>query len=73
MLTDVTPPTRRGQAIGVLELWSNAAGMSLPILGGLIVEGLDLQALGLFGALLVLLPLYNLSWVRERLPGHYHP
>ena len=71
MLTDVTPPTWRGQAIGVLELWSNAAGMSLPILGGLIVEGFDLQTLGFFGALLVLVPLYNLFRVREQKPGDY--
>jgi MFS family permease len=73
MLTDVTPPTRRGQAIGVLDLWSNAAGMSLPILGGLIVEGFDLRTLGFFGALLVLVPLYNLFRVREQQPGDYRP
>jgi len=73
MLTDVTPPTRRGQAIGVLDLWSNTAGMSLPILGGLIVEGFDLQALGFFGALLVLIPLYNLFQVQEQQPGDYRP
>ncbi len=73
MLTDVTPPTRRGQAIGVLDLWSNAAGMSLPILGGLIVEGFDLRMLGFFGAFLMLVPLYNLSRVREQQPGDYRP
>lgn len=71
MLTDVTPPTQRGQAIGVLDLWSNVAGMSLPILGGLVVEGFDLRALGFLGALLVLVPLYNLLGVREQ-PGDYH-
>jgi MFS family permease len=37
MLADITPPTGRGRAMGGLELWSNAAGMSLPILGGFIV------------------------------------
>ncbi|WP_241476980.1 MFS transporter [Meiothermus ruber] len=73
MLTDVTPPTRRGQAIGMLDLWSNAAGMSLPILGGLIVEGFNLHMLGFFGALLMLVPLYNLSRVREHQPGDYRP
>lgn len=73
MLTDVTPPTRRGQAIGVLDLWSNVAGMSLPILGGLVVEGFDLQALGFLGALLVLVPLSNLLGVREQQPGDYRP
>lgn len=62
-------PTRRGQATGVLDLWSNIAGMSLPILGGLVVEGFDLRALGFLGALWV--PLYNLLGVREQ-PGDYH-
>lgn len=73
MLTDVTPPTRRGQAIGVLDLWSNVAGMSLPILGGLVVEGFDLRILGFLGALLVLVPLYHLLGVREQQPGDYRP
>lgn len=71
MLTDVTPATRRGQAIGVLELWSNAAGMSLPILGGLVVEGFDLRTLGFVGALLVLVPLYQVLRVQEPKPGDY--
>lgn len=73
MVADVTPPTERGRAIGVLELWSNAAGMSLPILGGLIVEGFDLRALGYFGALLMLVPVYHLARVREQHPGDYRP
>ncbi|WP_297860680.1 MFS transporter [Meiothermus sp.] len=71
MLADVTPATRRGQAIGVLELWSNAAGMSLPILGGLVVEGFDLRTLGFVGALLVLVPLYQVLRVQEPKPGDY--
>ncbi|GEM82187.1 MFS transporter [Meiothermus hypogaeus] len=71
MLADVTPATRRGQAIGVLELWSNAAGVSLPILGGLLVEGFDLHTLGFVGALLVLVPLYQVLRVQEPKPGDY--
>lgn len=71
VVTDVTHPTRRGQAIGVLELWSNAAGMTLPLLGGLIVEGFDLRVLGFFGALLVLIPIYAIVRVREQKPGNY--
>ncbi len=71
MVTDVTPPTKRGQAIGVLELWSNAAGMTLPILGGLIVEGFDLHVLGFFGALLVLIPIFVMAQVQEQRPGNY--
>ncbi|MCX7600604.1 MAG: MFS transporter [Meiothermus sp.] len=71
VVTDVTPATRRGQAIGVLELWSNAAGMTLPLLGGLIVEAFDLRMLGFFGALLVLLPIYAMAQVREQRPGSY--
>ncbi len=66
MLTDVTPPTRRGQAIGVLESWSNGAGMTLPILGGFIVEGFDLRVLGFFGAILVLFPILSIMQVREK-------
>uniref|UniRef100_UPI002604F51F MFS transporter n=1 Tax=uncultured Meiothermus sp. TaxID=157471 RepID=UPI002604F51F len=42
MLADVSPPIGRGRAIGVLELWANAAGMTLPILGGLVVQGFGL-------------------------------
>ncbi len=71
MLTDVTPANRRGQAIGILEQWSNAAGMTLPIVGGLIVEGFDLHFLGYFGALLVLLPILAVAWVSEHRPGSY--
>lgn len=57
----------------MLDLWSNVAGMSLPLLGGLIVEGFDLHMLGFFGALLVLVPLYSLFLVREQQPGDYRP
>jgi MFS family permease len=71
MLTDITPPTQRGQAIGVLDFWSNAVGMTLPILGGFIVEGFDLRVLGFFGALLMLVPLYRLARVQEQRPGDY--
>ncbi len=71
VVADLTPPTRRGQAIGVLELWSNAAGMALPILGGLLVEGSGLRVLGYFGALLVLIPIFWMAQVREPRPGAY--
>lgn len=71
VVADVTPPTKRGQAIGVLELWSNTAGMTLPILGGLMVEGFDLRVLGYFGALLVLIPMFWMAQVREQRPGAY--
>ncbi len=71
MLADVSPPIGRGRAIGVLELWANAAGMTLPILGGLVVQGFGLPVLGYFGALLVLVPLFWVAQVREPGPGSY--
>ncbi|RDI96757.1 MFS transporter [Meiothermus sp. QL-1] len=57
LLADLTPPGGRGQAVGVLEFWSSLAGVLLPLLGGVLLEGLGMRALGYFGALLVLLPL----------------
>lgn len=71
IITDVTPTARRGQAIGILELWSNMAGMILPLLGGLVVEYFNLHVLGFFGVLLVVVPLILMGRVRESTPGSY--
>jgi MFS family permease len=71
MLTDVTPPAHRGQAVGMLELWANLAGVVLPLLGGLIVGRLGLGTLGFFGVLIALLPVWAMLRVRENAPGNY--
>lgn len=73
MLADVTLPSERGRATGVLEAWANLSGMALPILGGLVVETSDLRALGYFGALLALLPLPLVYRLREAAPGVFRP
>ena len=71
ILTDITPPARRGQAIGILESWSSLAGMILPLLGGVVVEYLSLNVLGFLGVLLVVVPLVLMGRVREGTPGNY--
>ena len=71
MVTDVTPTAHRGRAIGVLELWSNMAGVVLPILGGIIVQHFGLGPLGFFGVLIALLPVMAVARVRETAPGNY--
>lgn len=71
MLTDITPTAQRGQAVGVLELWSNLAGMALPLLGGLVVGQFGLSVLGFFGVGVALLPVLAMARVREVAPGSY--
>ncbi|GEM85479.1 MFS transporter [Meiothermus granaticius] len=71
MLTDITPTAQRGQAVGVLELWSNLAGMALPLLGGLVVGQFGLSVLGFFGVGVTLLPVLAMARVREVTPGSY--
>ncbi|MCL6527769.1 MAG: MFS transporter [Thermaceae bacterium] len=71
MLTDITPTAQRGQAVGVLELWSNLAGMALPLLGGLVVGQFGLSVLGFFGVGVALLPVLAMARVREVTPGSY--
>lgn len=71
MLADVTPTDLRGRATGTLEQWSSAAGMVLPILGGLIVEYSSLHTLGFVGVAIMLLPVAALLGVREGGPGTY--
>lgn len=71
MVTDVTPTTHRGQAIGMLELWSSMASMVLPLLGGVIVQHFGLGLLGFFGVLIALLPVVAMLRIREMAPGSY--
>jgi len=71
IVTDVTPANQRGQAVGLLEVWSNLAGMLLPLLGGVIVENFGLNTLGFFGVLLVIVPAILMSRIEENTPGNY--
>lgn len=71
MVTDVTPPTERGRAVGVLDVWSNAAGAILPVLAGFMVEGLGLWLVGVAGVLILLYPLWLLLRLEESKPGVY--
>ena len=71
MLTDVTPTDLRGRAVGTLEQWSATAGMTLPILGGFIVEYFSLHTLGFVGVAIMLIPIAMLLAIREDVPGNY--
>jgi len=71
IVTDVTPANQRGQAVGLLEVWSNLAGMLLPLLGGVIIENFGLNVLGFIGVLLVIVPAILMFRIEENTPGNY--
>lgn len=71
IVTDVTPASQRGQAIGTLETWANLLGIFLPLLGGVIVQHFGLNVLGFCGIVLLLPAGVLMLGVREDRPGSY--
>ncbi|PZA08372.1 MULTISPECIES: MFS transporter [unclassified Meiothermus] len=71
VVSDVTAPDERGQAVGRLDLWSNGAGAILPILAGFLVEGVGIWAIGLAGVTILLYPLWLTLRLVEDQPGVY--
>jgi MFS family permease len=71
IVTDISLVTERGKSVGVLDLWSNLAGMILPLVGSLIVGWGGFVPLSLFGVLLLIYPGWLILKVREGAPGVY--
>jgi MFS family permease len=71
MIADTTPAAQRGRAIGVNDTAAAAFAISLPLAGGIVAEQVGLMAVGLFGAVLVVLPLPLLARLRESAPGSF--
>lgn len=71
VIADVTSPSRRGRAVGLLDQWSNLAGTFLPILAGFMVQGWGLWSIGLAGVAILLPPLWLVLRLEESQPGQY--
>ena len=71
IIADTTAPQQRGRAIGVNDSLAAMFSISLPLLGGVIVETYGLLTVGLFGAALVVLPMPLLARLREGAPGQF--
>jgi MFS family permease len=71
VITDVTSPSYRGRAVGLLDQWSNLAGTFLPILAGFMVQGWGLWTVGVAGVAILLPPLWLALRLDENQPGQY--
>ena len=71
IIADTTPAEQRGRAIGLTDMAAAMFTISLPLLGGLIAEELGLMAVGVFGAVLTLLPIPLLARLHETSPGTF--
>jgi MFS family permease len=69
LIADTTTPVERGRAVGTSDTFSAAAGIVLPLLGGPLAELLGLPAVGMFGAVLMLVPLALQLRLTETRPG----
>ncbi len=59
-LTSLTAPSERGGIIGLSDLISGVSGATVTILGGILFAKAGLNALGITGAILALLPVYSI-------------
>lgn len=57
LIADRSSPAERGRAIGTADTFAAGAGIVLPLLGGPIAELFGLPTVGMFGALLMAVPL----------------
>lgn len=71
IITDISPVTERGKNVGILDLWSNLAGMILPLVGSLIVGWGGFVPLSIFGVALLVYPAWLILQTRETAPGVY--
>jgi MFS family permease len=69
IITDISPVTERGKNVGILDLWSNLAGMILPLVGSLLVGWGGFVPLSIFGVLLLVYPGWLILKTREGAPG----
>ncbi len=71
IIADSTPVEQRGRAIGLNDTTASLFTIALPLTGGVIADQFGLMAVGLFAAVLTLLPLPLLIRLRETSPGHF--
>jgi MFS family permease len=71
LYADTTSPDERGRVIGANDTFTAAAAISMPLVGGVVVEYLGLLALGIFGMALMVPALLFLLKLREPSPGVY--
>ena len=71
LYADTTSPSERGQVIGANDTFTAAAAISMPLVGGVIVEYMGMPVLGIFGMALMAPALLFLLKLREPSPGVY--
>ena len=69
LYADTTNPAERGRVIGANDTFTAAAAISMPLVGGVVVEYLGLTILGFLGMSLMAPPLVLLLRLREPIPG----
>ncbi len=71
VIADTSSPQVRGRAVGVNDSLASAFAISLPLLGGLLAENVGFMAVGVFGAVLAIMPMVTLLRLREDAPGAF--
>ena len=71
LYADTTSPSERGRVIGANDTFTAAAAISMPLVGGVIVEYMGMPVLGIFGMALMVPALLFLLKLREPSPGVY--
>ena len=71
IIADATPAEQRGRAIGLNDTTASLFTIALPITGGVIADQFGLMAVGIFAAILTILPLPLLMRLRETSPGQF--
>ena len=71
LITDVTVTERRGRILGANDMIIGLSSLSLPVFGGLMIQGLGLLAFGLSGLIIALPTLLVMLPLRESRPGKY--
>lgn len=69
IIADSTPAEQRGRAIGLNDTTAALFTIALPLTGGVIADQFGLMAVGIFAAILTMLPLPLLIRLRETSPG----
>ncbi len=70
-IADTSRAEERGRAIGVNDSLAAAFSIALPVTGGAVAGSLGLMGVGIFGGILVALPLPLLARLRELSPGRF--
>ena len=65
LIGDATHPSELGRAVGASDTFTAAAGITMPLMGGPLVELLGLPAVGILGAVVSGIPLILLARLEE--------